>query len=418
MPGEGRENRLMRFCMVTTFYPPYHFGGDATYVRAISRALAARGHEVEVVHCEDAYRMVSHDRSQGEAFDDEGIRVHRLKSRFGLLSPLITQQTGRPGLKTGALRAVLDRDFDVVNFHNISLVGGPAALKLSRAPVTLYTLHEHWLLCPTHILWKNRSHACDKPECISCTLRSGIPPQLWRYTGMMQRCLDSVDAFIAPSEFTAQRHRAAGIIKPIHVVPLFSTLDPGDSVEYTRPRRPRFLYVGRVTASKGIIPLLDYFSKRTDVELCVVGEGDLRAALQQRHAGEAHIRFLGHVPQARLADIYREATALVFPSLAPETFGLSIAEAFACGTPAIVRDAGGSRELIDTTGAGFVYRTETELHNAVQRLIDDDALRGQLGRRARVGFERWYTQQRHVDTYLDCIAAIQKRKTSRSCGPL
>ncbi len=31
----------MRFCMVTTFYPPFHFGGNATYVRA----LAARGHE-------------------------------------------------------------------------------------------------------------------------------------------------------------------------------------------------------------------------------------------------------------------------------------------------------------------------------------------------------------------------------------
>ena len=29
----------MRFCMVTTFYPPYHFGGDATYVRALSHAL-------------------------------------------------------------------------------------------------------------------------------------------------------------------------------------------------------------------------------------------------------------------------------------------------------------------------------------------------------------------------------------------
>lgn len=408
----------MRFCMVTTFYPPYHFGGDATYVRALSRALTARGHEVEVVHCEDAYRMLSHDRVQGEASDDEGIRVHRLKSRFGLLSPLITQQTGRPGLKTRALRAVLDRDFDVVNFHNISLIGGPAVLKLSRARVTLYTLHEHWLLCPTHIFWKNRRQACDKPECIGCTLRSGIPPQLWRYTGMIRRCLNSVDAFIAPSEFTAQRHRAAGIDKPIHVVPMFSTLDPGPTVGYARPSRPRFLYVGRVTASKGIAPLLDYFSNRTDVELYVAGEGDLRASLQQAYADKAHIRFLGHVPQARLVEIYREATALIFPSLAPETFGLSIAEAFACGTPAIVRDAGGSRELIDATGAGFVYRTETELHDAVQRLIDDEALRAQLGRRARTGFEQWYTPPRHVEAYLDCIAGILRRKTSQACAPL
>jgi len=48
----------VRFCMVTTFYPPFHYGGDATFVRGLSRALVARGHEVEVVHCEDAYRAV------------------------------------------------------------------------------------------------------------------------------------------------------------------------------------------------------------------------------------------------------------------------------------------------------------------------------------------------------------------------
>ena len=38
----------MRFCMVTTFYPPYHFGGDATYVRSLSRELVKRGGRPEV----------------------------------------------------------------------------------------------------------------------------------------------------------------------------------------------------------------------------------------------------------------------------------------------------------------------------------------------------------------------------------
>ena len=51
------------------------------------------------------------------------------------------------------LRAVLDSNFDVVNFHNISLIGGSGVLSMSRAPVTLNTLHEYWLLCPTSIFW-------------------------------------------------------------------------------------------------------------------------------------------------------------------------------------------------------------------------------------------------------------------------
>src|SRR5262249_48430944 len=158
------------FCMVTTFYPPYHHGGDATFVRGLSRALQAAGHEVEGGHCEDAYRLRSPTRAVPAARDG-GIVGHRLHAPPRLPSPLVTQQTGTPGLKAGKLRAILERDFDVVNFHNISLVGGPGMLSMSRAPVTLYTLHEHWLICPTHVLWKNGARTCDKPQCIRCCLR-------------------------------------------------------------------------------------------------------------------------------------------------------------------------------------------------------------------------------------------------------
>jgi glycogen synthase len=83
--------------MVTTYYPPYHIGGCATYVRALSRALVAQGHEVEVMHCLDAYRL-NYKNEPPEEPPDEGIVVHRLKSRFGFLSTLISQQTGHPRL--------------------------------------------------------------------------------------------------------------------------------------------------------------------------------------------------------------------------------------------------------------------------------------------------------------------------------
>jgi hypothetical protein len=47
----------MRFCMVTTFYPPCHFGGDATFAQALARASVSEGHHVEVVHCSGACRL-------------------------------------------------------------------------------------------------------------------------------------------------------------------------------------------------------------------------------------------------------------------------------------------------------------------------------------------------------------------------
>ena len=167
----------MRFCMVTTFYPPYHFGGDGTYVKALSEALVKRGHEVTVIHCEDAYRLKAIGAVDLPE-ESSSVRVHRLKNRTGFLSPLITQQFGVPGLKAAELRNIFSEYYDVVNFHNISLVGGPGIISLSQARVNIFSLHEHWLLCPTHIFWKNRKAPCDSRQCIRCCIRSGIPPPI------------------------------------------------------------------------------------------------------------------------------------------------------------------------------------------------------------------------------------------------
>lgn len=399
----------MRICMVTTFYPPYHFGGDATYIRALSSGLVARGHEVEVIHCEDAYRLVNKGCAQGDPVEDDGVIVHRLKSPFGFLSPLITQQTGKPGLKSKAIRKILDREFDVVNFHNISLIGGPAVLKLSKAPVTLYTLHEHWLICSTHVFWKNRTRVCDRRQCFSCSIRSGIPPQLWRCSKLIENSMEAVDALIAPSHYIAKKHSEAGFKVPIHVMNLFSAVNPDTPAEYNPPSRPLFLFAGRLTASKGIAPLLKLFASRKDYDLQLAGDGDLREKLQRQFSNCGNIRFLGALSQENLIKHYQNATALIFPSLAPEVFSLVIAEALACGAPAIVNASGGAAELIETTGGGFIYKSESELTSAMGQLADNASLRRELGKKARAGFEKFYTLQIHLDSYLDLISDIQKR---------
>ena len=399
----------MRFCMVTTFYPPYHFGGDAVFVQALARALVSAGHHVEVVHCEDAYRLQMEKASLIPS-ESDGIVVHRLHSPLGLLSPLITQQTGRPGLKTHKLHAILERDFDVVNFHNISLIGGPGVLGMSKAPVNLYTLHEHWLLCPTHIFWKNQQQPCDSPQCLSCCVRSGVPPQFWRYTNLIQRSLAHVDTLLAPSHFTAQQHRDAGLTTPIDVLPTFSSLDPGSLVRRVLGERPRFLFVGRVTASKGIGVLLEEFARLPEFDLDVVGGGDLRHTLQEQYAGHSHIRFLGSIPQPQLVSAYQSATALILPSLAPEVFPLTVLEALACGTPAVVHDAGGNREAVEQTGGGFVYRSREELRRILSALAQDTTLQETLAQRARSGYERFYTRAHYLTRYLGLIDTIGQKK--------
>jgi glycosyltransferase involved in cell wall biosynthesis len=91
-------------------------------------------------------------------------------------------------------------------------------------------------------------------------------------------------------------------------------------------------------------------------------------------------------------------------------FPLTILEAFAYGTPAIVHNAGGSREAIDKTGGGLVYYSREELHHALTIMAKDSQLRKTLGQRARAGYTQFYSQATYVERYLNLIQGIAREK--------
>ena len=389
----------MRFGMVTTFYPPYSYGGDGTYVRSLAKSMVALGHEVEIITSTDAYRVRSKDDGRAETAIDKGVKVHRLRHPAGILAPIISHQTGLPGLNTAGLRQFFAKPFDVLHFHNVSLMGAPGVFGMGEAKVRLLSLHDHWLVCPTHVLWKNRERACDRRTCFTCSIRSGLPPQLWRYTGLRDRYLHQIDRILAPTRFAADMHQANGIKEPIEVLPLFSTID--GAAERPPVRQNRIVFVGRLTALKGIAKLLEVVADMPDIELLVIGDGELKAELTATYASKKNIRFLGRENQEDLARHYAAANAIIFPSIVPETFGLTLVEAAACGTPAIVaKGSGGAAEIVRTTGGGLLYDGERELADAIRRLVCDRALRDRLGASARAGYEANYTEEKHVAGYL------------------
>ena len=183
-----------------------------------------------------------------------------------------------------------------------------------------------------------------------------------------------------------------------------------------RQQRPFVVFAGRVTASKGVETLVRVAAMIPEVDCRIVGDGDLRATLEARYAGHANISFTGPMPQSDLIAHYRDAAAIVFPSIAPETFGLGIVEAAACGTPTIVAGAsGGAQEIVAATKGGLVYETDEALAAAIRRLAFDAGLRGQLGILARAGFEARYTQQIHLKAYLGHVDEILGR-TGTACA--
>lgn len=98
------------------------------------------------------------------------------------------------------------------------------------------------------------------------------------------------------------------------------------SGQQARSLRPVFLYVGRLAAEKNLQAFLDL---SLPGEKWVVGDGPQREALQARYRDA---RFLGYRHGRALAEAYRQAAVLVFPSRT-DTYGLVMLEALACGTP-------------------------------------------------------------------------------------
>lgn len=406
----------LRFCMITTFYPPYAFGGDAVFIHRLSNMLARRGHEVDVIHCMDSYRALARGPVSSGYSNEPGVTCHGLVSRVGALSSLATQQTGFPLFKSRKIRQILDaKRFDVIHFHNISLVGGPMILRYGNG-IKLYTMHEHWLICPTHVLFKFKQEACVKRSCFRCQLIYRRPPQLWRYTGMLRAALRHVDAFISPSDFTLQRHHAAGLDIPIVSIPNFagreaeepSRFDDLDGVPL--PSRPFFLFAGRLEKLKGLQTVIPLFQKSGEADLVVVGDGEYATELRRIAAGCDRIHFLGWMSPTKLRGLYSRAIALIVPSITFETFGQVIIEAYAARTPVIVRDLGPMPEIVAESGGGLLFRDDASLRGAMERLRTDPALRDALGEAGYHSYRSRWTEEVHLDRYLGLIRDLRARK--------
>lgn len=412
-------NRPLRFCMLTTLYPPFSFGGDAIGVQRLARALVRRGHHVTVLHDVDAFNALHRGPEPRAITDDEGVEVIGLRSGAGLVSPLLTQQLGRPVLNGRRIESLIrEGQYDVVNYHNVSLIGGPGLFRLGGDAVSIYMAHEHWLICPMHVLWRHGRERCEKPECFRCTLHYRRPPQLWRQTGLLEREIERVDSFIALSEFSRDMHRQRGFNREMEVLPPFlpdpETEDVPEAKGAPPHERPYFFFAGRLERIKGLQDLIPVFATYRAADLVIAGDGEYAADLRALASGMPNVRFVGRLAPDELSHYYRHAIATIVPSVCYETFGIVLIEAFQQGTPVIARRLGPFPEIVERSGGGELFHTVEELVLAMQRLQEDPAHRARL---ARAGFrayvERW-SESAVIPQYLGIVRRAAARRGHRA----
>ncbi|MEM1248883.1 MAG: glycosyltransferase family 4 protein [Acidobacteriota bacterium] len=395
----------LRFCMVTTYYPPYNFGGDGIGIQRFSRALVRRGHQVTVLQDIDGYNSLSPTPDPPLPAEDDGVEVVRIRSRVGALSVLMTHQFGRPLFNRGALkRFFAEREFDVINYHNVSLVGGPGVYDLGDA-VKVQMAHEHWLVCPTHVLWRHGRELCDGRQCVRCQLSYKRPPQLWRSTGLLERKLTNVDACIAMSEFSQAKHREFGFPRDMEVVNYFlpNREDAASSPTTNPHERPYCLFVGRLEKIKGLDDIIPAFRDYPHADLLILGDGEYRPELERLARGQSNVRFLGRLAPEELDRYYEHALALVVPSVCFETFGIIVIEAFRQGTPVLARNIGPLPETLARSGAGATFDDGEQFLAELEKIRLDPELRAELGHRGTEAFDRLWSEDAVLPQYLEVV---------------
>jgi len=310
----------------------------------------------------------------------------------------------------------------VNNTFPIASLGVVHAAKAEQVP-TIMSLRNYRLLCVNGLFfrggnpceqclgrlpWRGALHGCYRKSRTASTVVAGMLA-LHRSLGTWRH----VDGYIALTEFARQKYLNAGFpSEKVSVKPNFVHRDPGCG----DGRGGYALYVGRLSAEKGIDTLLAAWSlSGRKVPLKVIGDGPLRAAVEQAAAVTQKVEYLGSKNPEDVSVLMAGAIFQVFPSICYETFGRVAIEAFAAGTPVLAANIGAVGEITDNGRTGLHFRPgdPADLAAKVDWLLCHPTEFAHMRKEARREYETKYTAERNygmlMEIYEQAIATHCRR---------
>ena len=353
--GSGAQFRMRVLCLNNH---SDMLGGSEAVFRETSELLRSRGHEV----------MEFTAFGQSEFVGDNEVCLGKSGIRKNLLS--ITDP-----FAARKLRRLID-SFQPDVAHSHIIYGGltySVVSELQSAAIPhVMSVHEYKLLCPVFTMIDGSNNICNRcatGEFRHAVLRnckngsrlhsahSAIDSYVrkWRFDD-----LSSVDRFVFVSKFAKDLHvkyrpdlkgKSTHIYNP---APNTHTVTACDA-----STRNGFLYVGRLSAEKGLLTLVRAVSEVQGVNLTIVGDGPFRREVEQSVKSlrlDDRVTLKGFVPREKVPTYLSSHRFMVIPSEWYENNPMSLIEAFASGLPAIGAEIGGIPELVRNNATGRVFK--------------------------------------------------------------
>lgn len=377
----------MHLCVVTGTHHP-ETSGPATYLYHLLPELCRRGHTIEVITFTD-------ESESGYASDGYPYPVYRVSRQQAIPWRLLemTRQVARAG-----------RGADAIFVSDYGLPAALANLAL-RKPVVLKSVSDFAWEFATRKGWLPSGMTIDDFQQRRHSRRVRLVQWLQRmYVGAAR-------LVIAPSHYSASLARGWGIpeerLRVIHNAPdlkQFGALPsrPQARAELGLDAEPLLVAVGRLTPWKCFDRILaalpDVQAQFPNAQLVIVGDGPERSRLQQLATplGGA-VEFTGALPAEHVHRFLRAADVYVQFSTY-EGLPHTALEAMAAGTPVVLSDVGGNREVVQHARNGLLAPPGdvAALADYIVRLLSDREYARQLAETALTDLER-FSWERLVD---------------------
>ena len=286
------------------------------------------------------------------------------------------------------------------------------------------------------VVWYPWNFVTPVAECapIAVTIHDIVPMiqvdhrwwKIWKRAKYRRRYTNSVNtshAILADSAFTASEINRAlkADMSKVHEVLLAAddflpdTSEQPPIIDTLGVRGPFFVAVGALDARKNLPVLFaamrELSRQGANVPLVLCGPG-ARLSQAAKAGDERWLKYAGFVSDTELAQLYRHATALVFPSLY-EGFGLPPLEAMQCGGRVICADASSVPQVVGDAALMFEPRDVNGLVQQLLRILNDGALRDELTKRGanQVAKFQWSLTAEH--TLLGFDAAIARFRSDQ-----